>query len=206
MNFLIDYSNGNFSLANQITSSCWGEVKIKNPNMDTYHLNLMRFGNDSKFNIETGFSIRSNSEGKNPHITISAYITDKDNKKQYVIIDSKCPMFKSNNYDIREAFICFLNTLWLFDDISEASTILETRDVFTYYDPEDFQKRVNEVSRILSKYVNNDRFNIREKVIKWLSQAMLKFGYSVEKNNQTDENFQDVFSTLNSLGYTVTKI
>lgn len=206
MKFLIDYANGRFSIANQITSACWGEVKIINPNLGTYNLTLMRFGNDSKFQIESRFSINQYKDGENPHITISAYITDKNNKKLHVIIDSKCPMFKSNNYDINEAFICFLNTLWLFDDVTEAAIILETKDIFSYYDAEDFQKRVNEVCKILSKYMNNDRFIIRDKVIKWVSQAMLKFGYSVEKYNQTDDKFQEVFSTLNSLGYSVTKI
>lgn len=209
MSFLVNYADGVFSLASSISPSCWCEMKESdNLSSEIYYCRFLRFDCDPKFHFESSMYLRKckTSRGSN-YTNVHVGIKDKDSDKTYYVhFESFLPFCKSSMNNVEQAFICFLNTIYLFDSAEEASLVISTQDVFDYSDPDELAERIEKLAQIVSKYGKDQSFFLKNRIVDWIRDAMLKFGLSFTKLKQPNDKFPQTFALLNSLGYTVTQL
>lgn len=206
MNFLLDYKDGKFSYSYSLSENCWAELKTASG--DRHIIRIMRFDCHPKFVFASDVYLRECKDNDgftytNVHVGLK---NTEDGNSVYFHFDSNKPLCISHSNNLTEAFVCFMNSLYLFDSVEDASTVFSTKNVFDYTNPDELTTKIQDLSKILDKYAHINLFSpLRDRILVWLRKALLRYGYSVEKYNQTDNSFQDVVTTLNSLGYTVTK-
>lgn len=208
MSFLVNYKDGEFSLASSISPSCWCEMQESDKlSSEIYYCRFLRFDCDPKFHFESSIYLRQcKTSGGSNYTNVHVGIKDKDSDKTYYVhFESFLPFCKSSMNNVEQAFICFLNTIYLFDSAEEASLVISTKEVFDYQDPQILADRIESLAKIVAKYGHSKKFFLKERIVEWLRQAMLKYGYSFVKLNEVNEKFPETFSLLNSLGFSASK-
>ena len=99
-----------------------------------------------------------------------------------------------------------MNCLNQFDSAKDASEVMSVENVFNYTDSDKLRNKIEVISDILRRYSNKRNFMLRERMIDWLSKAIMKFGYVVTENHQVSNKFPIAFSVLNANGYTISKV
>ena len=196
MSFLVNFTDGKFSLASHITPSCWCEVKEADKySSEAFICRFFRFDSTPKFSFESNIYLRHYKNADGSDYT-NVHVGMKDNSDEhvyYVHFESFKPFCRSSVNNVEQAFVCFLNTIYLFDSAKEASAVIATKDIFDYSDPESLANHIEFLSKIVVKYGNNDSFFLKERIVDWLRNSMLKFGYSFVKLEQLNYYFPITF-------------
>lgn len=206
--FLVDYQDGQFfePISRQISPFTWCEISyIGCQGNPSYKFRLLRF-EKPHISIKENFTAlvyvnQSQQEIKEVEATI---IDTDDNKSYGVKYRNDRPFFNNYVYTIKDVIISFLNRIYLFDTAEDAATVINTESVFNYTVPEKLKVQIKKISQILSKYPKLPE-ELKTKMVKWISDALLKFGYQTEKLDQKDDEFKETVSLLNSQGYFVSK-
>lgn len=207
MKFLVDFKDGKFHLAQHISEHCWAEVSSISGNSEFFDVRFMRF--DTKFKFEFPSSIYLNCEAVNGvyQTNVNLAIKDSSEEKSYQLdFSSDKPLCEACSVNRCKAFVWFLNFVDQFETAEEASIVISTRNVFDYRNPEELKQHIEEVSKILRKYQSRPNFYISDRIIKWLKDALLKFGILVAKYTQINETFPYATAVLNDKGYTLSDI
>lgn len=209
MSFIVNFENGKFSLGDSITPSCWCEMKnADRHDSSVYICRFFRFDNSPKFSFESRVYLRKlKSEDGFNYTSVHVGIKDKNDEHiYYVHFESHLPFCQSNMNNVEQAFICFLNTIYIFNSAEDAHLVISTKNVFDYSEPNALIDRIEKLSMIVDKYGKDKLFFIKDQIVDWIQQAMQKFGYSFVKLKQLDEQFPNTIALLNSLGYSVIKL
>lgn len=206
--FLVNYQDGVFfeSSSDKISSSAWCKISYigwqGNP---SYQFKLLHFDEPSiSFNDTFKALVYVNQSQQEIKKVEATIIDTADNKYYNVKYSNDRPSFKDPAFTVKDMIISFLNRVYLFDTAEDAACVINTESVFNYTDPETLKKQIRKISQILSKYSHLQE-DLDKKLIDWISDALLKFGYQTNKLNQTDEEFSETFSLLNSRGYSISK-
>lgn len=209
MSFLVNYTDGKFSLGSSISPTCWCEIRESdNHSSEAFSCRYLRSDSNPRFTFESSIYLRkSRTSGGSDYTNVHVGIKDKSDEHVYYLhFESFRPFCHSSMNNVEQAFVCFLNTIYLFDTAKEASDVISTKEVFDYSDPEALSAHIEKLAKIVAKYGHSDSFFLKDSIIEWIRQAMLKYGYSFVKLNEVNEKFPNAFSLLNSLGFSASKL
>lgn len=71
-----------------------------------------------------------------------------------------------------------------------------------YTTPEQLSQKINTLTEILKRYKDSIDKSLRDAVINWVRDALLRFGISSQKFTQADiKDFQEAINVLNGFGF-----
>lgn len=207
MKFLVDYKDDKYSLAHTLTPQCWAELQSNGPQRDDFNIRYMRFDTEYKFIFTSSIYLTYYGESNGYYTNVHVGIKDREGTTEYYVhFDSRKPLCESVPHNQVLAFVHFMNCLNQFDSAKDASEVMSVENVFNYTDPDKLRNKIEVISDILRRYSNKRNFMLRERMIDWLSKAIMKFGYIVTENHQVNVKFPIAFSVLNANGYTISKV
>lgn len=206
MKFLVNLIDDKFYLADKLTEHCWAEISSVHET-DMYQIKYLRFDTKFKFEFASNIYLKYEAIHGSYHTVVNVGIKDSAEDKVYHLdFDSNKPLCVSERTNRCKAFVWFLNYLNQFDSAKDANDVIYTNDVFDYHSPDILTAHIERLAHIVKIYNHSNTFFLQDKIVEWLKQAMLKFGYSFVKLKQLNDNFPEAFNLLNSLGFSATKI
>lgn len=208
--FYINYSNGKFFFSPSLQGEiCWCSLTKRNdsPYTEDYICKFENINFNYRFSFISNVYLRlktlSGKLGTSIHVGFKDSFSDKE---RYTHFDSDKPLCLSDKNSATNAFVHFLNELYLFDSAEDASLIFSILPVEDYTDPMILREKIIAVSLILSKYGYSDFFFIKNNLIDWLCKALGRLGFEVKQLSKFDEPLLSSFKTLTNFGYLLQKI
>lgn len=166
------------------------------------------FGMSTQIHFETIYSKNEYGCTVNDYEISASFEDKKSGSREYITYSSRKALVveHSNTNRNEKAFLIFWEIVNFFDSLDEVKEIFNTRKVLEYDTPDSLAQKMEALTNIINKYQDRLSYRLYNDVVDWIRSAMIRFGFSTQKLSQSGfEQFQPTVTTLNRLGYQVSK-
>lgn len=210
MDFYISYKDGKYDFDYSINNHAQFLVKQTGPGLNRYTIIPVKFNNHLPNGMLTKIYISSTESkkeysGGSYYYTVTAYFKFGESEQEIQLpFCSKrpfCDRFTGTDSDMN-TFIRFWKMIHFFKTFDDLKEVVCTENIFMYTTPEQLSQKINTLTEILKRYKDSIDKSLRDAVINWVRDALLRFGISSQKFTQADiKDFQEAINVLNGFGF-----